>query len=108
MLDLWLVKTGEPLPESVFVHGQPATGKTSLVCGYLERLDGLQLAYVNCIECYTPRLLLDRILGSLIPSDSGSEAPCDNFMDLVHRLRVARMQGLFNGRSQVLVIFCNY
>ncbi|KAF6206468.1 hypothetical protein GE061_017701 [Apolygus lucorum] len=89
------------LPESVFIYGQPATGKTSVTCEYL-KTTGFQLVHISCIECYTSRLLLDQILGSLVPSES--PVKCDNFMDLVHQLKVARGQGFFKERSHVLVL----
>ncbi|KAI8988064.1 origin recognition complex subunit 5 C-terminus-domain-containing protein [Mycotypha africana] len=47
--------------QSIFVYGPPSTGKTSVVSNFF----GQQGAYVNCIECFTPRLLFEHAFNQI-------------------------------------------
>nr|BAN21348.1 origin recognition complex subunit [Riptortus pedestris] len=80
----------EPLPGCFFVHGQPAVGKTTILLEYL-KLRQIKYAYVNCVECYTHRLLHESIISQLF---DGSNIKCDNLMDLVHHLKLLSSQCL--------------
>ncbi|ESO06990.1 hypothetical protein HELRODRAFT_76855 [Helobdella robusta] len=67
---------------SMFVYGLPATGKSSVIKCLVPYLKHRYIN-VNCIECYTPRLIYECILGQLDPSFSGR---CDNpskFVDML-------------------------
>ncbi|BES95712.1 Origin recognition complex subunit [Nesidiocoris tenuis] len=102
-LQIFINEGSELLPESVFIHGQPAVGKTTITCKYLESAGAL-IAYVNCIECYSMRLLLDKIISQLLPQDPQPNVRCDSFMALVHLLKLARSKGSLNSRPHVLVL----
>ncbi|KAG2203665.1 hypothetical protein INT46_004299 [Mucor plumbeus] len=49
-------------PQSIFVYGPPSTGKTTLTTEFFKPHG----AYVNCVECFTPRLLFEHSLDRLI------------------------------------------
>lgn len=53
------------MPSSLYIYGDTATGKTQVVQGVLS-LSSARFAFRNCIECYTPRLLLEPILDQLL------------------------------------------
>ncbi|CDH52053.1 origin recognition complex subunit 5 [Lichtheimia corymbifera JMRC:FSU:9682] len=57
---------GEPsdavLP-SIFIYGHPSSGKTSVVRAILEKtLARSMWAFINCIECHTPRMLFEHTI----------------------------------------------
>ncbi|KAI7904142.1 origin recognition complex, subunit 5 [Cokeromyces recurvatus] len=49
-------------PQSLFIYGPPSTGKTTVITEFFKH-NG---AYVNCVECFTPRLLFEHSLDRLI------------------------------------------
>ncbi|KAG2209209.1 hypothetical protein INT47_005501 [Mucor saturninus] len=49
-------------PQSIFVYGPPSTGKTSVISEVFKTNGG----YVNCVECFTPRLLFEHAMDQLI------------------------------------------
>ncbi|KAJ2689121.1 hypothetical protein GGH99_002889 [Coemansia sp. RSA 1285] len=85
----------DPTPPGIFVYGPAATGKSSVVRELFELYnpDGQQYALVNCIECFTPRLLFERTLNSWAghkPSPSNryaNYARCENLVDFVNCIR---------------------
>ncbi|XP_054278909.1 origin recognition complex subunit 5-like isoform X1 [Macrosteles quadrilineatus] len=97
---------GDPLPECIYIYGDTATGKTQVVQALLN-LASLQFAFVNCIECYTPRLLLEPILDGLLDGEytkeSGNEK-CDNMMVLVKQLKIAAHKQRLRDKSCVIVL----
>ncbi|XP_074798616.1 origin recognition complex subunit 5 isoform X2 [Natator depressus] len=71
---------------SIFIYGHTSSGKTYVMQTLLETLE-LPHVFVNCVECFTSRLLLEEILTQLqnLSSESkhGSHVPCDTFNDFV-------------------------
>ncbi|KAJ1940151.1 hypothetical protein EC988_007117, partial [Linderina pennispora] len=68
-LDLLLSLLGEPedpSPPGIFVYGPSATGKSTIVRELFAQYDptGQQYALVNCVECFTSRLLFERVLNA--------------------------------------------
>ncbi|XP_075229940.1 origin recognition complex subunit 5 [Lycorma delicatula] len=97
---------GECLPSSVFIYGQTATGKSSIVKRLLQ-LSRASFHFANCIECYTTRLLLEPMLEDLIDEKCSSKkniSRCDNIMILVNQLKIAASKGHFNNRSCFIVL----
>ncbi|ELT87755.1 hypothetical protein CAPTEDRAFT_162477 [Capitella teleta] len=74
----------------VFVYGHSATGKTLVLRSLLQKLTHI---FVNCVECYSARLLFQRVLNELsghVPSaanDFTSYSRCDNTNDFVRILK---------------------
>uniref|UniRef100_A0A1B6E817 Uncharacterized protein n=2 Tax=Clastoptera arizonana TaxID=38151 RepID=A0A1B6E817_9HEMI len=95
----------ENVPSSIFVYGQSATGKSSIVT-HLLSLIGARYAIANCIECYSPRLLFEPLLAELI-GDAGSEIleeRCDSFMMFVNYLKIAAHKDIFEENHCVIVL----
>ncbi|KAJ3167222.1 Origin recognition complex subunit 5 [Irineochytrium annulatum] len=71
---------------AVFVYGHSATGKTSVIRhAFADELH----AFIDCIECFAPRLLFHRILRQLgkASGDEDMTAANDNFTDFTRVLR---------------------
>lgn len=49
-------------PQSIFVYGPPSTGKTTVIQEVFKKNGG----YVNCVECFTPRLLFEHAFDELV------------------------------------------
>uniref|UniRef100_F7I447 Origin recognition complex subunit 5 n=1 Tax=Callithrix jacchus TaxID=9483 RepID=F7I447_CALJA len=72
---------------SIFIYGHTASGKTYVTQTLLKTLE-LPHVFVNCVECFTLRLLLEQILNklnNLSSSEDGcsSEITCETFNDFV-------------------------
>ncbi|KAM3955499.1 origin recognition complex subunit 5 [Aphomia sociella] len=72
----------EPLPYSLFISGSMATGKTMCIDGVLKYL-GYKHVTVDCIECYSPKLMYESILSEL---GCDFDAKCDTMLDLTNAL----------------------
>ncbi|XP_017361730.1 origin recognition complex subunit 5 isoform X2 [Cebus imitator] len=73
---------------SIFIYGHTASGKTYVTQTLLKTLE-LPHVFVNCVECFTLRLLLEQILNKLnhlSSSEDGysTEITCETFNDFVH------------------------
>lgn len=85
---------GEPeerFGSSIFIHGGPSTGKSSITKTMLRKLN-IKHAYVNLTECYTSKILFEFILNKLAdhkidPSVGQPYAKCDNMMDFLLHLQ---------------------
>jgi len=85
-----------PACPALYVYGRSATGKTAVVTALLAALaarGGVAFAHVDCIECFTPRLLFERALDQLtgtVPqarTDWTTFARCDAPADFFRHLR---------------------
>lgn len=76
-------------PQSIFIYGPPSTGKTTVVSEFFKSVG----AYVNCVECFTPRLLFEHSLDKLMkhrPTFSNgytSTRKIDNIQQFVKAMR---------------------
>ncbi|XP_069816078.1 origin recognition complex subunit 5 isoform X2 [Dendropsophus ebraccatus] len=85
---------------SIFIYGHTGTGKTYILQTALSTLE-LPHAFVNCVECFTARLLYEEILNQLYKHrpnpDNGftSYERCDTFNEFVRFYKKAiTSQGL--------------
>ncbi|XP_018313166.1 origin recognition complex subunit 5 [Mycetomoellerius zeteki] len=82
----------EPMPESIFVYGHMATGKSLIIQSLLDYLK-YNVSYVNCIEHLGSKHIYNYILDDLVTSikesssDSQSKYNCDNIMDFIIALK---------------------
>ncbi|OBZ83491.1 Origin recognition complex subunit 5 [Choanephora cucurbitarum] len=89
-------------PQSIFVYGPPSTGKTTLVRQFF----GPHGVYVNCIECFTPRLIFEHAHDTLVrhqPSQNNqytSSRKIENAQQFVKALR----EGISPDRGTVYLI----
>ncbi|GAB1289442.1 Origin recognition complex subunit 5 [Apodemus speciosus] len=72
---------------SIFIYGHTASGKTYVTQTLLKTLE-LPHAFVNCVECFTSRLLLEQILNKLShlsssEAECSTEMTCETFNDFV-------------------------
>uniref|UniRef100_A0A8D1LE06 Origin recognition complex subunit 5 n=1 Tax=Sus scrofa TaxID=9823 RepID=A0A8D1LE06_PIG len=72
---------------SIFIYGHTASGKTYVTQTLLKTLE-LPHVFVNCVECFTLRLLLEKILNKLnhlssSEDDYSAEITCETFNDFV-------------------------
>ncbi|XP_009079074.1 PREDICTED: origin recognition complex subunit 5-like, partial [Acanthisitta chloris] len=72
---------------SIFIYGHTSSGKTYVMQTLLKTLE-LPHVFVNCVEYFTSRLLLEEILTQLQNCSSSeteqtSHVPCDTFNDFV-------------------------
>uniref|UniRef100_A0A674HIJ2 Origin recognition complex subunit 5 n=1 Tax=Taeniopygia guttata TaxID=59729 RepID=A0A674HIJ2_TAEGU len=76
----------------IFIYGHTASGKTYVMQTLLTTLQ-LPHVFVNCVECFTSRLLLEEILIQLQSCSSGTEQTspvrCDTLNDFVRLFKQA-------------------
>ncbi|XP_072948125.1 origin recognition complex subunit 5 [Epargyreus clarus] len=73
----------EPLPHSLFISGSMATGKTTCITSVLMYLRYKHVT-INCIECYTPKVMYEAILSGL--RDDETECKCETMSELINGL----------------------
>lgn len=57
------LQPSDTTPPSIFIYGHPSSGKTSVVTSIFEKtMDRRMWAMINCVECYTPRMLFEHAL----------------------------------------------
>lgn len=82
----------EPMPESIFIYGHMASGKSLIVQSLLDRLK-YNVSYINCIEHLGSKHIYSYILDDLAAStrESSGDAQlkynCDSVMDFILALR---------------------
>ncbi|KAI9248261.1 origin recognition complex subunit 5 C-terminus-domain-containing protein [Phascolomyces articulosus] len=56
-------KPNDRVIPSIFIYGHPSSGKTSVVRAILDKsLNRSQWAFINCVECHTPRMIFEHAL----------------------------------------------
>ncbi|CAH1783899.1 unnamed protein product [Owenia fusiformis] len=77
---------------SIFIYGHTGTGKSYTVKNILENLQAPHVI-IDCVECFTTKLLFERILGGLsrkVPSpenDYTCQIRCENMNDFARLLK---------------------
>lgn len=92
-----LGENGECLPSSIFISGSMATGKSLCVNTVLNYLN-CKNVIIDCIECYSPKIMYESILGGL-----HEEMKCETMMDLINNLN--RLQDAESGYEPVIIVF---
>ena len=78
ILTALLGKSAPATPCCVIAHGAPSTGKSTCIETFLKD-DNLSYSWVNCDECATSRILLQRAIKQILPADeSGLYLQCEN------------------------------
>lgn len=90
----------ECLPCSIFISGSMATGKSLCVNSVLRNLN-YKHVIIDCIECYTPKIMYEGILSGL--DDEEIEVKCETLMDLTNNLN--RLQEAAIGNNPVVIVF---
>lgn len=90
----------ECLPCSIFITGSMATGKTLCVNSVLRSLNH-KFVVIDCIECYTPKIMFESILSGL--EDEEIVVKCETLMDLINGLN--RLQETLLGYQPVIIVF---
>lgn len=79
----------ESLPQALYVYGHSGTGKTVILRDLLRLLEkhtDIQTSYVNCIECYSTKILLENMLDDLC-STEGIDINCENMNQFIELLK---------------------
>ncbi|XP_059062190.1 origin recognition complex subunit 5-like [Achroia grisella] len=72
----------EPLPYSLFISGSMATGKSLCVESVIKYL-GYKHVVVDCIECYSQKLMYETIISEL---ECDLDVKCDTMLDFTNAL----------------------
>lgn len=96
----------EPFPDCIYIYGGSGTGKTAVIKAILESFQ-INHAFINLIECYTPKILFESILNQLTgfkidPTKGHPFTKCDNMMDFVSCLQRCSRETNLNGSIVVL------
>lgn len=84
------------LPAAVYIHGDHGTGKTAVLGALLDQLPHRSVT-VDCVECFTPKILYETLLNELFEhrlsaaTQFASYARCDNARDFVDALQVGQI-----------------
>lgn len=89
----------EPLPCSIFISGCMASGK-SLCVNTVLCFFGYKHVVIDCIECYSPKIMYESILTGLNNNDA---IKCENLLDLVNNLN--RMRSEKNITQPIVIVF---
>lgn len=81
----------EAFPDCVYLFGCTSTGKSSIMSTLL-KIVNINHVIVNLIECYSAKILFEKILNSLVDNSLDCETgqplfKCDNMMDFISTLR---------------------
>lgn len=101
-------RENEPLPDSIFVYGHMATGKSFIVRNLLEYLR-YNVSYINCMEYLGNRHMYNYILDDLIAQSTEKSCSnallkrnCDNILDFILALK---MISLNNDKRPIVLVF---
>lgn len=91
-LSKYLWHRSECLPPFLYLYGHPGTGKTTILKDVCTQID-VGASFVDCIECYTPKILyesiMDNLMGHQLTGDN-NYAPakkCENVSDFREALK---------------------
>lgn len=96
----------EQMPQSIFVFGLTATGKSLVIESLLSYL-GYNVSIVNCVESYTSKHIFEGVLNDLSMHKMGSKngfnvyQKCDNIMDFVTHMKIA----VEDDKRPIVVVF---
>lgn len=90
----------ESLPCSIFVSGSMATGKSFCVDSVLQYL-GYKHVVIDCIECYTPKIMFESILAGL--EDEEVDIRCESLLDLINSFN--RLQSEKTSYEPIVLVF---
>ncbi|XP_048506736.1 origin recognition complex subunit 5 [Athalia rosae] len=82
----------EEMPQSIFIYGHTATGKSLVIESLLNYLE-YNVSVVNCIECYTSKHIFEYILNDVSGYEMNSSESfnvyqkCDNIMNFIMYLK---------------------
>ncbi|KAG8508453.1 Origin recognition complex subunit 5, partial [Galemys pyrenaicus] len=93
---------------SIFIYGHTASGKTYVTQTLLNTLE-LPHAFVNCVECFTLRLLLEQILNKLSHHHSSEDGcstqiTCETFNDFVRLFKQVTKAENLNSQTVYIVL----
>lgn len=90
----------EPLPCSLFLSGSLGTGKTLCLDAVLRQLS-YKYVTVDCIECYSPKIMFETILSSL--TNEEIDVKCDSMLEFLNCL--SRLENNLHGYEPIVIVF---
>lgn len=106
LLSTYLRNDNEAVPPFMYLYGHSGTGKTLIMKNICKQI-GNGCSFVDCIECYTPKILyesvIDNLRGHTLSKDNNysSSVKCENASDFIQELH-----HLSNSRSSSSYILC--
>lgn len=89
-LSNFISRADECFPSAVFIYGHAGTGKTSIIKDFIrlsKSNNNYHAVHVNCVECYTTKILLENTLDELIDDNKSVKPRCDTLKQFVEHLR---------------------
>ncbi|KNC32606.1 Origin recognition complex subunit 5 [Lucilia cuprina] len=94
----------ESFPPAIFVYGHAGTGKTAIIKDFLRLIKkekNINCVHVNCVECYTSKILLENTLEELICDSGDQNIRCDTLKEFIEHLRSVNN---YEQKSYVIVL----
>lgn len=79
----------EPIPCSIFISGNMATGKTLCLSNILQYLN-YKHVFIDCVECYSVKIMFESILTEL--RNDGEYVKCDTLCELINNLKLMKQE----------------
>lgn len=79
--------TEECFPRAIFVYGHAGTGKTCIVKDFMSLIENekTRCVLINCVECYSTKILLENILDGLFYKRElqGDQERCESLQEFI-------------------------
>lgn len=90
----------EPLPCSLFLSGSLGTGKSLCLDSVLRQLS-YKYVTVDCIECYSPKIIFQSILSGFENEDN--DVKCDSMLEFLNCL--SRLENSHKSYKPIVIVF---
>ncbi|KAK7869097.1 hypothetical protein R5R35_000814 [Gryllus longicercus] len=91
------------VPESIFLYGLHASGKTYVTSRLLNVL-GYRHVFVDCVKCYHPKIFYGSILKGLTDQDKEPQKMCDSMYEFINQFTAALSTSYFEKNAFIVVL----
>lgn len=91
-LSKYIQNKNEAVPPFLYLYGHSGTGKTIIMKNICKQIGKEISSFVNCIECFTPKILYESVIDNLrghsltIENNYSSSVKCENAADFIQAL----------------------